>query len=327
MFAPGYGPGPIRALTRASAPFYQAPPDGFGGQLLTPRDVVMIAREDQVATLDALIAELRGEMDVSRLDGAALDAQMPLLRRGYAAAGLLDGTGSDIDVHALHQGYLRAFREAGGRLLCKADVRALASEDGGWRIDTGQGDFVARIVVNAAGAWADEVGRMAGAERIGLVPKRRTAMVIAAPDGAGVDRWPLVVDIDEKFYLKPDAGRLLISPANEDPTDPCDVQPEEMDIALCIDRIERAFDLGVGRLEARWAGLRSFVPDKCPVVGFSARADGFFWLAGQGGYGIQTAPALSRLAAALLRSEEVPEDIAEESVLLSSLSPERLDIG
>lgn len=325
VFSPGYGPQPIRALTRASAGFFQSPPDGFAERpLLRPLDVVMLARADQIGALDALIGELATELDVQRLTAADLECLHPLLRPGYAAAGILDQTGSEIDVHALHRGYLQTLRNRGGRLVTRAGVTGLRRDAGRWHIATEAGEFQAGALINAAGAWADRIGAMAGAEPIGLAPKRRTALIVEAPRGTDVDALPMADDIEEQFYIKPDAGRLLISPANEDPMDPCDVQPEEMDIALCIDRIERAFDLSVRRVVNKWAGLRSFVADKAPVAGFSARAPGFFWLAGQGGYGIQSAPALSRLAAALARGEAVPQDIADHGLDPLSLAPERL---
>ncbi|UCE32735.1 MAG: FAD-binding oxidoreductase, partial [Burkholderiales bacterium] len=179
-------------------------------------------------------------------------------------------------------------------------------------------------VVDAAGAWAEEIGRLAGAMAIGLVPKRRTAAIVAAPPGVGVEQVPITVDCEERFYLKPDAGRLLISPADETPSPPCDAQPEELDIAVCVDRIEAAFALRIGRIESKWAGLRSFVRDKCPVCGFDPQAPEFFWLAGQGGYGIQSAPALARLAAALALGGHVPDDIAAQGFALENVAPQRL---
>lgn len=325
MFAPGYGPAPIRALTRASAGFFAAPPEGFGETpLLSQRDVVMIARPDQEAQLAQLFDELADEAAVSLLDAAALMARCPLLRPGYGAAGLLDSSGSDIDVHALHQGYLKMLRARGGALRTRAEVLDLRRAPGVWLITTAEESVQAAMVINAAGAWADAVGAMAGAETIGLVPKRRSAMMIDPPEGRAVEDWPLVVDIDESFYMKPDAGRLLISPANEDPMPPCDVQPEDIDIALCVDRIERAFDLKIARIGRKWAGLRSFVADKAPVAGYSARAEGFFWLAGQGGYGIQSAPALARAAAALALGSGIPADILAAGLDPAAIAPERL---
>lgn len=325
MFAPGYGPQPVRALTRASADFFRTPPKGFCEvDLLSPRDVVMVARPDQMSALDGLISELKSEAAVERIDAQDLAERHPLIRAGYAEAGMLDRGGSEIDVNALHQGYLNLFRHRDGILRTKVEISDLTFDGAVWTLIAGTEVIRAAKVINAAGAWADEIGQKAGAERIGLVPMRRTALTVDAPAGVTIDTLPLVVDIDEEFYMKPESGRLLISPANEDPMAPCDAQPEELDIAFCIDRIERAFDIQVRRIATKWAGLRSFVPDKSPVVGFSATAPQFFWLAGQGGYGIQTAPALARCAAAMANGLSVPEDILKEGLDLSSVSPNRL---
>lgn len=325
MFAPSYGPGPVRALTRASEGFYNAPPEGFAEHpVLSPRDTLFVAREDQLGALDALETELGAAAGLERLGPEALVRHQPLLRPGYAAAGLIDRSGADIDVAALHQGYLRQLRQRGGTLVTGARVTGLTRQGGCWQVETGKGALEAPVVVNAAGAWADELGALAGAEPIGLEPRRRTAMIVAAPAGLATDPLPLTVCAEESFYLKPDAGRLLISPANEDPEPPGDSQPDELDMAICVDRITRAFALEVRRIESRWAGLRSFVADKVPVAGFSERAEGFFWLAGQGGYGIQTAPALARVAAALALGQPVPADIAAEGLDAAALSPARL---
>jgi D-arginine dehydrogenase len=325
MFAPSYGPGPIRALTRASEGFFRAPPDGFTDQpLFSPRAILMVARADQVDQLGAMMAEVADDVATERLDATQVRAAQPLLREGYAVGGVLDRSGQDIDVHALHQGYLSAFRRAGGDIFTNSPVSAMTRHKAGWQVSAGETVFGAPVVVNAAGAWADIVAAMAGAKTIGLMPKRRSALMIDAPPGHITDPWPITVDIEEQFYLKPDAGRLLISPANEDPDIPSDVQPDEMDVALCVDRIERAFDISVARILNKWAGLRSFVADKSPVAGFCPQAEGFFWLAGQGGYGIQTAPALSRLAAALALGQEVPRDILDQGLDPASLFPGRL---
>ena len=325
LFAPVYGPAPIRALTRASASFMAQPPEGFvNSPILTPRGALFIAREDQLPDLTSLHDELRAEGSFEELDNAGIRRLHPLIRDGYAVAGLYDENCQDIDVATLHQGFLSRARARGCKLVTNAEVIALEEQAGGWRVHTSAGDFEAPQVVNAAGAWADELGRMAGAEQIGLMPKRRTAMQITAPEGMDVGGWPIAVDVSEEFYVKPVAQQLLLSPANEDPDIPCDVQPDELDIAICVDRVERAFDIRVKRIETRWAGLRSFVKDKCPVAGFSAKAPGFFWLAGQGGYGIQTAPALGELAAAIVLGKPLPPHIVGEGVELSSLAPERL---
>jgi D-arginine dehydrogenase len=325
VFAPGYGPAPIRALTRASEAFFTEPPNGFvSTPLLSARGALMIARADQQDKLDAYVAELSATNPLEPLDAAATRAANPLLRQGYAQAGVLDRSGQDIDVAALHQGFLRQFKAAGGVLVTGAQVSEMTRANGQWSLVAPVETYTADIVVNAAGAWADEIGTLAGAERIGLTPKRRTALTIDAPDVADLNAIPITIDIEEQFYLKPDAGRLLISPADETPSPATDAQPEELDIAICVDRIETAFDLSVQRIASSWAGLRSFVPDKCPVAGFSSRVDGFFWLAGQGGYGIQTCPALSELSACLIQGQSIPDYILDSGLDPDDLSPERL---
>ncbi|MCA0869289.1 FAD-binding oxidoreductase [Seohaeicola saemankumensis] len=328
VYSPIYGPQPIRALTRASLGFFEHPPEGFADHpLLSPINAAFVARADQTASLDAMEKDLADASTVKRLDGAELTERLPLLRVGYAAGAMWDNGTSEIDVAALHQGYLRRFKASGGTVLTNAPVTGLTPTADGWQIATKKGELTAGIVVNAAGAWADEVGKMAGAERIGLVPKRRTALMIDPPEGADLENLPLVVDVDEQFYLKPDAGKLLISPANEDPEPPCDVQPDEMDIAICVDRIERAFQVSVRRIENPWAGLRSFVADKCPVAGFSGQVEGFYWLAGQGGYGIQSAPGLAQFAAAEVMGQPVPAHILAERLDPATIRPGRKGIG
>lgn len=294
---------------------------------MSPIDAAFVARSDQQGSLDAMQKELADASTVRHVDATELRQRLPLLRDGYAVGAVWDNGTSEIDVAALHQGYLRRFKASGGMLLTNAPVTALTRTDQGWLIDTKQGQLTAGIVINAAGAWADEIGRMANAERIGLVPKRRTALMIDAPNGASLEGMPLVIDVDEQFYIKPDAGKLLISPANEDPEPPCDVQPDEMDIAICVDRIERAFDISVRRVDNAWAGLRSFVADKGPVAGFSGKAQGFYWLAGQGGYGIQSAPALAQLAAAEVMGMPIPAHILAERLDPATIRPNREGIG
>lgn len=328
VYSPIYGPQPIRALTRAALQFYEAPPPGFCEHaLLSPIAAAFVAREDQLEQLEAMEQDLSDAETLGRIDRETLYRRQPLLRTGYAAAALWDTGTSEIDVAALHQGYLRMLKANGGVLSTKAQVTALSQDSRGWQVETSRGDIKARRVVNAAGAWADEVGQMAGAERIGLTPKRRTVLMVDAPQGHDISGLPLTVDVGEEFYLKPDAGRLLISPANEDPEPPCDAQPDEMDIAICVDRIERAFDVSVKRVENPWAGLRSFVADKSPVAGFSQKVDGFYWLAGQGGYGIQSAPGLARYAAAELTGKPVPDDILSEGLDPQTIRPSRAGIG
>ncbi|MEX3316278.1 NAD(P)/FAD-dependent oxidoreductase [Sulfitobacter sp. PS-8MA] len=325
LFTVAYGPRVIRALSRASAAFFDAPASPYlDHPLLEPRGAVFIARQDQQAALARSAEELGSH--VTPLTGAEIETRVPLLRKGNATAGLHDAGAADIDVNGLHQHYLKTFRAAGGVLQTKAEVLALRKA-GDWQVETNQGSFHAPVIVNAAGAWADEIATLAGLKPAGLTPKRRTALTVAPPEGMAPDRWPMVVDIDEQFYLKADAGKLLISPADATPSPPCDAQPEELDVAICIDRIETAFDLSLRRIESRWAGLRSFAPDGDPVAGYDPEGEGFFWLAGQGGYGIQTAPALARSAAALLRGENIPGDIAAEGVTVEALARSRAGLA
>ncbi len=324
LFSKTYGPPVIRALSRASVRFFDAPPAGFAEHaLLTPRGVLMIGRADQRASLAALEKAVSGDGSGKWVDAAEALRLCPLLRTDYVAGAVYEPDARDIDVHGLHHGYLRHLRAAGGQVMTDCEMLAIDRANGRWHIETRCGTVLADVVINAAGAWADEVAAKAGAKPVGLQPKRRTAVMIAAPDGVEVAPWPMVVDIDEAFYLKPDAGRLLLSPADETPSPPCDAQPEELDIAIAIDRIERAFDLQVRAVENKWAGLRSFVADKVPVVGYDPGVADFFWLAGQGGYGIQTAPALARLAASLVREQAVPADITDAGVDAGVLTPAR----
>lgn len=323
LFSTTYGPSVIRALSRASEPFYNNPPPGFDRPLLTPRGALMIARGDQLESLDALQRELTGAAGVERLDGSAARALVPLLRSGHVAAAIFEHFAQDIDVHALHQGYLRQFRTRGGTFVANAGVDAIRRESGGWTIAAGSRTFEAATIVNAAGAWGDAVAEMAGIASVGLVPKRRTAAIIALPEGTSAHHWPMVIDIDEEFYAKPDAGRLLISPADETPSEPCDAQPDEYDVAVAVDRVETALEIEVRRIENKWAGLRTFAADKNPVVGWGDVERSFFWLAGQGGYGIQTAPALAQLAAALVLGTAPDRAIMDQGIDLDSMSPGR----
>lgn len=324
VFAESYGGATVRLLSRGSRSFLERPFAGFANApLLVPRGFLFIAREDQRESFETLasLPDMRGT--ARRMSSEEACDRMPLLRRDYVADALLDEGASDIDVHALHQGYAVMLRRNGGRILCNARVTTVERQQGNWRVSSDAGSFEAPLLVNAAGAWADELASLAGVFRIGLQPLRRTAALVDVPRVEGMERWPLTIDIDEAFYFKPDAGRLLISPGDEAPSAPCDAMPDEMDLAIAVDRIERATTLDIRRMHSRWAGLRSFVADRSPVAGFAADAPGFFWLAGQGGYGIQTAPALSRFAASQLLGQPVPTDLADLGLTATALSPAR----
>lgn len=325
LFTETYGNATMRALTRASKGFLSTPPPGFASTpLLAPRGTLLVARSDQLPALRRAGEECAALVgNLAWRSAEEILAWLPCFAPGQVAAGLFEPDAMDIDVHALHQGFLRGLRARGGTLVCGAEVRALEHGRQSWRAHTSAGEFAAPLLVNAAGAWADEIGRLAGAAPLGVVPKRRTAITFDPPPGMTVDHWPAVIDVDEQWYFKPDAGRILASPADETPSPPCDAQPDEYDVALLVDRLARVTRLAVPRIRARWAGLRSFVEDKTIVAGFDPDVDGFFWLAGQGGYGIQTAPAVARAAAALVSRAAIPADIAELGIDAAALSPSR----
>jgi D-arginine dehydrogenase len=309
LFAPSYGGAQIRALTRASRNFFDRPPPGFCQHpLLTARGCLYIARTGQSTRLAAMVGAIRGSGGkVAMIDVGEALARVPRIRAEYLAAAAWDSDAMDIDVDALHQGFLRGARSAGA-----------------WSIELDDGAVSAPVLVNAAGAWADELAEACGARRVGLQALRRTAVLVDAPAGVDTRQWPAVIDADEQFYFKPESAQLLLSPADEIPQKPCDAYPEELDIAVAVDRVQAALDIDVRKVNHSWAGLRTFAADRVPVVGFDARTEGLFWCAGQGGYGIQTAPALARTAAALAKRENLPADIATEGLTAADLSPGRL---
>jgi D-arginine dehydrogenase len=326
VFTEIYGNAIIRGLSVATGRFLSRPPDGFTDHpLLHPRPLLMVARQDQVAEIHDLYERaVKLVPSIRILSKHEVLERAPMLRRDYVALGLWEPRSCDLDVHAIHGGFLRGARAKGARLVQNAEVRSMHHGTEGWLVETRAGAFSAGLVVNAAGAWADEVAGLAGARPIGLVPKRRTAFTFTFVRERPVQDWPTVIDISETFYFKPEAGKLLGSPADETPSPPCDAQPEELDIAVAIDRIARAADFEVRSVDSKWAGLRSFVADKTPVVGYDDRVSGFFWLAGQGGYGIQTSTAMGRAAAALLQRKAFPSDLESLGVKAEALSPTRL---
>ena len=325
LFSAIYGGEAVRALSRGSQPFLYEPPAGFAeAPLVRRRGSLYIARADQKAEFEAYASPPDVAGAVRRLSPSQALALCPILRPHQAVFAALEPDSADVDVHGLHQGYLRQLRAKGGRLLTDHAVEALERTPAGWRVWTGATSFTAPILVNVAGAWADEVAKLAGARPIGLQPMRRTALLVDPPEGVAIDAWPMVIDVEETFYFKPDAGLLLLSPADETPSVPCDAQPEAWDVAVAVDRVQTATTLEVRRVRHRWAGLRSFVADRAPVAGWDSETPGFFWLAGQGGYGIQTAPAMARTAAALLQDLPLPGDLQAAGVDPVALSPERL---
>jgi len=346
MFMESYGSPQVRALTRASRPFLEQPPAGFcSTPLMAPRGALYIARADQRQELQALYDTLLADgCPAQWLEGAAARALVPVLLPQACNAAVLDPLAADLDVHALHQGFLRGARAQGAQLRCGAEVLSMQADttgrtdadgdadpdpdtdtntDGGWLLHTRTGTVHAGRVVNAAGAWADELATRAGINPIGLEPRRRSAFVFEGPDGVDTAHWPCVATVDESVYFKPEAGLLLGSPANADPVPAHDVMPEELDIATGIARIEAATTLRIRRPRRTWAGLRSFVADGDLVGGFEPAAPGFFWLAAQGGYGIQTSAAMGACCAALLLGLPQPAWAAAALPVLNTLAPRR----
>jgi D-arginine dehydrogenase len=291
---------------------------------MSPRAALFVAGPDAVPRLQDMLGSFQEGTGLKPLPRDEALRLVPILRPEAVAAAAVDDSGRDMEVVAILQGYLRLLRRAGAQVVLGAGEVALNRQAGQWTVDSRAGRFQAPVLVNATGAWADVVARQAGARPVGLQPMRRTAMTIPAPEGQDTRNWPMVIDVDETVYFKPDAGQFLLSPANEDPMDPCDVAPEELDIAIAVDRFEALTTHPVRRIAHRWAGLRSFVADRSPVAGWDTQAEGFFWLAGQGGYGIQMAPALARASAALVLGQPLPADIAAQGVTPQALSPQRL---
>lgn len=317
LFTETYGNEVVRALTVASRSFLEAPPDGFDRPLLTPRGVLWVApagREhlarEQAATTRELVPS------VELLDGDAARARCPVLVPEAVATAAWEPEADDIDVHALLTGYRRMASTAGAHLLTGRRLAGGRHAGARWQLDTSTGPLEARVVVDAAGPWADEVAVACGVAPLGMRPLRRTAFLFDLPDRPTDPGWPMVVDLTWAYYFKPESGRLLGSPADETLSQPCDARPEEIDVARALDAIGNAVGVELRHASHPWAGLRTFAPDHTPVVGADPAVPGFVWLAGQGGYGIQTAPALARAAAAAVLGRPDPA--------LPALDPARL---
>jgi D-arginine dehydrogenase len=316
----------IQALSEETRRFIETPPDGFtDAPLLNHRPVLLLmGRDTEHAHFDeSELDHVMGRI-LHRIDIDACLQHCPVVRPNKITHGLWEPTAGDIDVHAIHGGYLRGARQGGVELVCDAEVRSLERRDGVWQVETKAGSFQAPVVANCSGAWGDELGRMAGAEPVGLRPTRRTAFTFKGPDGVDCSAWPLVGDNTESFYFKPEAGLIMGSLADEAPSEPCDAQPEELDLAMAAHNIMAWTTLEITRLESRWAGLRSFVSDRLPVVGFDPCLAGFFWDIGQGGAGIQTSAGLSAYAAAVMLKTSLPEGLSKFGLEKETLSPARI---
>ncbi len=322
-FEPNYGPPSILAFTRASNAFFVSPPQGFSdGPLLVPRASLFFETEGQEIFTEKLLASGSG---LEELSEAQALKHFPILREGYAKRTFLDPHTGDLDVDLLHRGYLKLFKSRGGQLLNNAAAKTIERVGKNWRITTPQGIFESAILVNAAGAWGDVVAVKAGVKPVGLQPKRRSIGVIPVDGIQGAADFPLVTDMGETWYAKPQSGKMIVSSADATPVDPHDAYADDMAIAEGIERLMTATTIEINHLDHSWGRLRTFAPDGSPVIGYDPYTEGFFWLVGQGGYGIQSAPALSRTAAAMVLGEKLPQDVLDAGLVLRDISPERLN--
>lgn len=306
FYAETYGGAGIRPLTTASKDFFF---EGGNVPFLHPRGCLHVAWEGQEGALHKMLDVFQTTCPrIEQLDAQNVLDRAPALKAGGVIGAIHDPDCSDLDVHAILQHYIKAIKSAGGAVETGARVTALGHDKGIWRVTTSKGVFEAPLIVNAAGAWGDEIARFARLKPMGLEPKRRSVITFS-PDLAVDPNWPLTLDIEERFYFKPESGRILASPADETPSAPCDVQPEELDIARLIADLEARTDFKIPRIDAKWAGLRTFVADRHPVYGFANDADGFFWCVGQGGWGIQTSPAAAHVVEALVTGGEGPKGV------------------
>ena len=323
LFFENYGAGPIRPLSKVSRRFLTLPPPGLADQpLLSPRGALTIADADSLDELEALLEEgIASGTVVERIDTSQVRAICPVVRPSAAAGGVWEPDAADMDVAGLHQVFVRGMRSRGGDVRLSAEVNVATYGESGWRAELGQDTWEGDVIVNAAGAWGDVVATRCGVEPIGITPLRRTAFMVGGSEEAS--SWPLVVDVHHSFYFKPDGEQILCSLSDETPSPPCDARPEEIDVALAIDRINTATTLDIRHVRSQWAGLRTFAPDRAMVIGPDPDQPAFIWLVGQGGTGIQTAPAAGKLAAALALERSVPEDLLVAGLELSALSAER----
>jgi D-arginine dehydrogenase len=318
LFSESYGNALVRALSLASRDALAS-----GGYFEHRRGALHFGGPDDGETIDRFAGEAQALLpSIRRLTPAEVAALVPAIDAATTCGGVHEPDAMDIDTGKVVQASAAAFRAKGGDIRLDEEVSRIERHGAGLRVTTTSGTRDSDFVVNAAGAWADTIAGRAGLAGLGLAPKRRTAFIFSAPQ-YDVRSWPLVVDIHERFYFKPDAGRLIGSLADETDSPPCDAWPDDIDVAMAVDRIEQATKLRIGRPETPWAGLRTFAPDRSPVVGADPRLPGLFWLAGQGGYGFQVSFALARLASALLRDDSLPGEFAALGIDRAALAPDR----
>ena len=300
LYTPNFGSPEVCEINKASEAFFLNPPDGFSEcSLLSPRGALTVAlsgNNAELASLLALSSEASPIYEITKQEALEF---APIIRAEKVTSAIYEPNVMDIDVASLHQGYLRGFKQRSGTLLLRSRVNNLAYKNKLWTVTSDSSSHQGRKLINAAGAWADQVGNLAQAEPIGLIPKRRTAILVDIPNDMDLSMMPLV-DFIGGSYMKPESGRLMISPGDETPVPPQDIQPDDLEVAILVDWLERHTTISVDKVSHSWAGLRSFVENQNPVVKYDEKIPDFFWLAGQGGYGIMMAPTLAKRAAQLL---------------------------
>jgi D-arginine dehydrogenase len=320
-YEPNYGPPPMLAFTRASDYFFKNPPIGFADTaLLTPRASLFFEAEGQAEHTAKLLAHAS---DLAEINFAQAQKQFPVLRPDYATRCFLDAHTADIDVDLLHSGYLKMFKARGGTMLLSSPLSNAQRKAGAWTVQCGATELVATTIINASGAWGDVVANICSAKPAGLIPKRRSIGVVPLAEGLDFKDWPMVTDVGETWYAKPQSGKLIVSSADATPVEPHDAYADDMAVAEGVDRLMTATTIEVERMEHSWGGLRTFATDGNPVIGFDPHTDGFFWLVGQGGYGIQSCPALSTTAAAMAQHHPIPEDVIALGLDPDDIKPDR----
>jgi len=327
IYMQAYGNKTVRGLTKYSLEFYTNPPKGFSDKpLLRERGAIFLATKEQKILAEQHYKEMKNDVGNLRLlEGNQLRNIVPVINTDIYTSGIFEQDAMDIDTHAVHQGYINGFKEKGGALITNCSVNSISRHNNLWSIDTTQGNIVTPMIINAAGAWADQIAGLAGVRSINLEPKKRSVFYLSI-DEFNINKWPYVGDLSESFYFRPDSGKLFVSPCDEIPITPCDAKPSDLDIAIAANNLEVLTDIDVKKIDHTLAGLRSFVADRTPVVGEDTDVSGFFWLVGQGGYGFQTAPAIANCCRMLLTKKCFPDSLKNIGVLEEALSPNRISL-
>lgn len=324
-YAPAYGNAVVREITVASGDFFRSPPDGFTDHaLINTRPALFVATNKQQQSLNRTLTT---SSHLTLLNREQIASNIPIIDKGVITQGAIDHSGGDLDVDGLMQGYQRLFKQRGGQLSTNSAVLALEKTSGLWKVTTANDVYQAKTIVNAAGAWADQIAALAGIASLGLQPKRRTAILVDTPSHLNSADWPMVIDVDEQFYLKPDAGHILLSPADETRSAPCDSHPEELDIAVAIDRVQQICSLPITKVNHSWSGLRTFASDDTFISGFDEDNEGFYWQAGQGGYGVQSCAGMADIGCFQITGDCELMSSAQITNLAAALSPARFGLN